>query len=443
MKRNNFKNRFIVFCLCISLVFTLIPVVSVKADLSYDTEIPITYISSVDNLQYPATSQFVTITGISGVGKVVINEPTIIKAYMNWDSNQVNSAIIWFSRDTRGIDLVGSQATLNASKNYQVILLDRGTYYFNYNLKANTGNGNNYNYTYTTAGVCIVGQIAGSTESVYDSSKNHPNNVEFEKVETGFLSITAPIDYYRFELKEKSIITINFNFLELKDMNLSGSACTLKNSMDANIIEKSYSNQGSEYNTITKILEPGVYYITMKGGTTVTSLLVKKIPYVIKSSKSTSRYTKGNVRVSLNIPFDYTEILVTKGNIPKSKMTDYYTWYTYQSDITKVLSDKTHIVTENGTYTFRILDYMGNYSLHTVTIKNIDKTAPIVSGVTNGKTYTTAKSIKFSDKLAGMKSAVLNKKPIKNGTKVSAKGSYTLVVTDKVGNSKTIKFKIK
>jgi hypothetical protein len=441
MKIISSKNKFLSIFLCIALISTFLPIMSVDADISPNFEIPITYISSVDNLQYPATNQFVTITGVSGGGKVVINEPTVVKAYMNWDSTKVNSPTIWFSRDTRGIDLVGTQTLLTSAKNYQLILLDIGTYYFNYNLKSNTGSTNNY--IYTTVGVCIVGQVANSTESIYDSSKNYPNTIEFNKVETGFLSITAPIDYYRFELKEKSIINISFNFLELKDINLNGSTCTLKNSMDANIIEKKYNSQGSEYNTITKILEPGIYYINMKGSTTVTSLEVKKVPYVIKSSKSSSAYTKGNVKVNLNIPFEFNEILVTKGNIPKSKITDYNTWSTYRSENTMVLTSKTYIVTTNGTYTFRINDYLGNYTLHTVTVTNIDKTAPTVSGVTNGKTYKDGKIITFSDKLSGMKSAKLNNKSIKSGTKVTAKGVYTLVVTDKVGNTKTVKFKIK
>lgn len=73
----------------------------------------------------------------------------------------------------------------------------------------------------------------------------------------------------------------------------------------------------------------------------------------------------------------------------------------------------------------------------------IDTTKPSVSGVTNGKTYKKACTIKFSDKGSGVKSAALNGKKISSGKKVTKKGSYTLVVTDKAGNKKTVKFKIK
>jgi hypothetical protein len=72
----------------------------------------------------------------------------------------------------------------------------------------------------------------------------------------------------------------------------------------------------------------------------------------------------------------------------------------------------------------------------------IDTTKPKVTGVANGKTYKSAKTIKFSDKY-GVKSATLNGKKISSGKKVSKKGSYKLVVTDKAGNKNTLKFKIK
>lgn len=442
MKKNNFKTKILAVCFSFLIMCVISPAITAKADISPYYEMPITYTSSVDNLQYPATNQFTAVTGISGVGKVVINQPTIVKAYMNWDSSEVSSSAIWFSRDVKGIDLVGSQVKLTSEKNYELILLDVGTYYYNYSLKANTSN-NSSTYYFTTVGVCLVGQVANSTERIYESSKNNPNNISFNKVETGFLSITAPIDYYRFELTEKSIVTVNFNFLELNDINIKDSDCTLKNSMDANIIAQSYSSRGAEYNTFAKILDPGIYYITMKGSTTITSLEVKKVPYIIRSTKSTSSYTKGNVKITLDVPYEYSEILVTKGNIPKAKITDYSTWNTYHSDTTKVLPGKTYTVTANGTYTFRIHDYMDNYSLYTVNVSNIDKTSPVISGVANKKTYKSAVTIKFSDKLTGVKSAKLNNKTIKYGTKVSAKGPYTLVVADYIGNVKTIKFTIK
>lgn len=74
-------------------------------------------------------------------------------------------------------------------------------------------------------------------------------------------------------------------------------------------------------------------------------------------------------------------------------------------------------------------------------IFQIDKYAPTVKGVSNGKTYKSAK-ITFKD-ASGIKSATLNGKSVKSGVKVTKAGSYKLVVKDKHGNTRTVKFKIK
>ena len=73
----------------------------------------------------------------------------------------------------------------------------------------------------------------------------------------------------------------------------------------------------------------------------------------------------------------------------------------------------------------------------------IDKTKPVIKGVKDGKSYKTARTIRFSDKGSGIQKALLNGKTVKTGTKVSKKGTYTLTVTDHAGNQKIITFKIK
>lgn len=94
---------------------------------------------------------------------------------------------------------------------------------------------------------------------------------------------------------------------------------------------------------------------------------------------------------------------------------------------------------ENGKHTVMVLDYAGNVTTLTYTL---DTVAPKVTGVANGKKYKKAVTVKFSDK-NGIKSATLDGKKIKSGKKVSKKGKHTLKVTDKVGNTKTVKFTIK
>lgn len=93
-----------------------------------------------------------------------------------------------------------------------------------------------------------------------------------------------------------------------------------------------------------------------------------------------------------------------------------------------------------GAYQITAVDITGNSS--SINFR-IDTTKPSVSGVKNGKAYKTARTIRFSDKGSGIKTANLNGKAIKSGKKVSKKGTYTLNVTDKAGNQKIITFKIK
>lgn len=91
-------------------------------------------------------------------------------------------------------------------------------------------------------------------------------------------------------------------------------------------------------------------------------------------------------------------------------------------------------VTADDTYTIVVTDKAGN----TTTIGfEIDKTAPVVSGVVEGKAYNSNRTITYNEG-----NATLNGATFTSGTTVSAEGSYVLVVTDAAGNSTTVSFKI-
>lgn len=78
-----------------------------------------------------------------------------------------------------------------------------------------------------------------------------------------------------------------------------------------------------------------------------------------------------------------------------------------------------------------------------ISVSGLDKTKPVVKGVKNKKTYMKLVKITFSDKESGINKATLNGKKIKNGKKVTKKGSYTLKVYDKAGNVNKMTFKVK
>lgn len=74
----------------------------------------------------------------------------------------------------------------------------------------------------------------------------------------------------------------------------------------------------------------------------------------------------------------------------------------------------------------------------------IDTAAPVVSGVADGTTYTSAiASITFADGAgSGINAATLNGGAFASGAGVSTNGSYTLIVSDNAGNATTIAFTV-
>lgn len=99
-----------------------------------------------------------------------------------------------------------------------------------------------------------------------------------------------------------------------------------------------------------------------------------------------------------------------------------------------------------------------NHGQHTVVLKAadgeqrtvcffIDKKAPIISKLKNGKTYKGARTCKITDKDSGIASVTINGKKVKiqstGNYRISKKGTNRIVVKDNVGNVKKMKVKIK
>lgn len=87
----------------------------------------------------------------------------------------------------------------------------------------------------------------------------------------------------------------------------------------------------------------------------------------------------------------------------------------------------------DGTYTLVVTNTIDS----TTVPFTIDQTAPIVTGVTDNGTYSTAPTITFNEG-----TAMLDNAAIPNGKIVSQEGQHTLVVTDTAGNTTTIGFKV-
>jgi uncharacterized protein YjdB/Leucine-rich repeat (LRR) protein len=140
----------------------------------------------------------------------------------------------------------------------------------------------------------------------------------------------------------------------------------------------------------------------------------------------------------------YTPQKLISSDIPPVITANAYITTPTNKDITvTVTSDKgklnapSHTFTQNGSFDFVATDSAGKVTTKTVTINNIDMTAPVVTGVTNNATYYTSKTITFNEG-----TAKLNGATFASGSPVSSAQNYTLIVTDTAGNVTTINFTI-
>lgn len=109
-----------------------------------------------------------------------------------------------------------------------------------------------------------------------------------------------------------------------------------------------------------------------------------------------------------------------------------------------------YVVTENGSYTFKVVDLAGNETSKTIVVDNIDKLKPTVTLVSD-KVDSTSKGYRVnllvSDNLSGVSEIKLKTSTnpvwetvLGNFFEVLDNGTYTVMVTDKAGNiaSKTL-----
>ncbi|MCD1262050.1 hypothetical protein B5M42_025040, partial [Paenibacillus athensensis] len=117
----------------------------------------------------------------------------------------------------------------------------------------------------------------------------------------------------------------------------------------------------------------------------------------------------------------------------------------YNTDRTLTISDGTatldgsaftsgSTVSAEGSHTLIATDAAGNTTTITFTI---DKTAPVVSGVTDSGLYNTNQTPTFNEG-----TATLDGSAFTSGSTVSAEGAHTLIVTDTAGNVTTVNFTI-
>src|SRR5690606_21840967 len=108
------------------------------------------------------------------------------------------------------------------------------------------------------------------------------------------------------------------------------------------------------------------------------------------------------------------------------------------NEVTATLNGEPYVsgtpITEEGEYELVVMDEAGN---QTTVIFTIDKTAPVVEGVTDRASYNSDVTVTFNEG-----TATLNGEPFTSGETVTDDGNYRLIVTDEAGNQTVVDFTV-
>ena len=158
---------------------------------------------------------------------------------------------------------------------------------------------------------------------------------------------------------------------------------------------------------------------------------VDTISPIVTISKLEKEWTNKNIVATITAEDEETGIKEVKVNNNKiSKLNEVYTYE----------------ISENGTYEVLVIDNAGNETKKQITVTNIDKIAPIISGVQENSVYNTEITINAIDNESGIKNVKLLKNNIEIkyqlGTPITESGNYEIEIEDNVSNKTNIKFSI-
>ena len=143
---------------------------------------------------------------------------------------------------------------------------------------------------------------------------------------------------------------------------------------------------------------------------------IKENPVTVSYS-NTDEFTNKDVTVTLNIGSD-SKVINNEGK-------------------------NTYTFNENGTFTFEY-ERRGQAFKQEITVTNIDKEAPVISGIVNGKIYTNSVKPVITDKNLSKVEVLFNGISIQfnSGNTLKEEGIYNITATDKAGNSTSIEMYI-
>lgn len=176
---------------------------------------------------------------------------------------------------------------------------------------------------------------------------------------------------------------------------------------------------------------------------TISQLLVAGVTKAYEENLSLYKTAIENSSVSSVDSTAKIQAIINLVNSPIVTINEYQITPTNQNITVTAVTNKgslntnSHTFSGNGSFVFLATDLDGNITAKTVNITNIDKTPPIVLGVTNNTYYSESKKITFNEG-----TATLNGISFNSGNTVSKPDNYILTVTDLAGNSTSITFSI-
>lgn len=143
---------------------------------------------------------------------------------------------------------------------------------------------------------------------------------------------------------------------------------------------------------------------------------IKENPVTVSYS-NTDEFTNKDVTVTLNIGSD-SKVINNEGK-------------------------NTYTFNKNATFTFEY-ERRGQAFKQEITVTNIDKEAPVISGIVNGKIYTNSVKPVITDKNLAKVEVLFNGISIQfnSGNTLKEEGIYNITATDKAGNSTSIEMYI-
>lgn len=265
-----------------------------------------------------------------------------------------------------------SKAPVNGETKTKVAL-DRGTYYVAIKTDRLQPNSNTSTFVKGQAEFILYYQPVESDEIFRPSSVGNENLAEPGKAVQGLLTVANPRDYYRFKIKERSLVDITYMYES------SNKAKFVLYGQDREAVLTKQFNGNNVKNIEERLLEAGEYYISLEtlsfgdGGRTI--IEVNSIPYPLEL-RQIGRSKNSYIRVdTIEVPKEvrYIRGKLSQRDINNSK------WRTAE-----LITDTLQFgINKTGYYSVRVMDDFGNMFIQTISVISCDSIAPTKPKIKN------------------------------------------------------------